>query len=295
MSTQKRDFTQSPSTVSWAAVIAGVTGALGLSLILSTFSAGIGFNVMSSSVKKTAASLTVTAAIWISIAQWIPAALGGYISGRFGKNTSYCGAMLHGFLSWVIATFLMATLLTSTLTSLVSGAAKTASISLAGVIGTAGAVGGGTAAAMKDTHAASEAKETASDVSSDLKEYLMDKMLRSNQTNSTPSTKEESRKEIERIIVEGIKDGKINKDDRSQLVKIIANKAGISPEEANKRVEEGMEKMKEAKEKVKEGVDTARKSVEGVFFFLFFALAVGAVISCVTAGMGGRKAMQNNY
>ena len=72
------------SAASWPAILAGAFVAVSASLILIVLGSGLGFAAVSPWPGRgaSAAGLTVTAAIWLIVTQWISAALGGYVAGR---------------------------------------------------------------------------------------------------------------------------------------------------------------------------------------------------------------------
>ena len=75
---------QTVSTVSWAAVIAGAFAAAALAFLLVALGAGLGLSSISpwSGSNPSAAKFSIAAAVWITVAQLISAAVGGYLAGR---------------------------------------------------------------------------------------------------------------------------------------------------------------------------------------------------------------------
>src|ERR1700722_11836405 len=82
------------SAASWPAILAGAFVAVSASLILIVLGSGFGFAAVSPWPGRgvSAAGLTVTAAIWLIVTQWISAALGGYVAGRVGRGLAFIGA-----------------------------------------------------------------------------------------------------------------------------------------------------------------------------------------------------------
>lgn len=292
MSTFSKGFEQSSTNLSWSPIFAGVVATIGLSLILTTFSAGMGFSTLSASLKKSATGLTIIAALWITIIQWIPAALGGYVAGKYGSDGDGCSPILHGFLTWVISTLISASVLTSIFISIVIGTAKFAAINTAALVGLTGATAGGVISSVKnekdDFKKGGEIAEMADEAKDYITKHLFGRDAK-NKLDSAVSSKA-VQKETERIIIKGIKTGEISEQDKESLMQTLSEEAGISAVEANKRINEGVEKMKEVKKKVEQVADKTRKAVEGLIFFLFFSLVVGAAVSCIAAIYGSKKA-----
>src|SRR5512138_3470750 len=150
-----------PGAVSWGAVIAGAIGAAAFSMIMFLLGTGIGLTMVSPwgdhGVSATTAS--VSTILWVTFIQIAASVLGGYLAGRLRTrwlsvhtHEVYFRDTAHGFLAWSVATLLMATLLSSAVTTVgttgvqagatVAGTAATAAGSgLAGYAGATGANG----------------------------------------------------------------------------------------------------------------------------------------------------------
>ena len=107
----------SASAVEWSAVTAGALAALGLTIILTTLASGLGLATVSpwSFANPSLTTFGITAGIWLVVMQWLSSALGGYLTGRLRKkwvgirtNEIAFRDIAHGFLSWALATVIMA-------------------------------------------------------------------------------------------------------------------------------------------------------------------------------------------
>src|SRR4029453_12082655 len=122
----------------------------GITLILLLIGSGMGLTMVSpwSGESNSAATVGVSAAIWLVVVQWLSSALGGYLTGRLRTKWAaahtdevFFRATAHGFLSWALATLFVAGFLASSLTSL-AGAGATA---VGTAANTAGITAGGPA------------------------------------------------------------------------------------------------------------------------------------------------------
>jgi hypothetical protein len=115
--TPNRTVAGGVSAVSWGAILAGTAVAAASSLLLFALAAGLDLASLSSWPRRgfSAASMTTLAAITLIVTQWISAGLGGYITGRL--RTSWVGThthevffrdTAHGFITWCVATVLLA-------------------------------------------------------------------------------------------------------------------------------------------------------------------------------------------
>jgi hypothetical protein len=81
----------SASALSWGPVIGGAVAAAATAIILLLLGAGVGLTMVSPWAGESASFTTVsiTAAIWFVVVQWLASALGGYLTGRL--RTKWAG------------------------------------------------------------------------------------------------------------------------------------------------------------------------------------------------------------
>jgi hypothetical protein len=72
------------------------------------------------------------------------------------------------------------------------------------------------------------------------------------------------------------------------LAKLVATKARVSTEEAQRRVDAFIQTVKDASEQAKSAADEARKSAATAALSIALALLVRAFIASVSAAIGGR-------
>jgi hypothetical protein len=113
----------STSAVSWSAILAGTAVAVASSLVLFTLTAGLDLAALAPDRAASATSLTVLTGIALVVTQWISAALGGYMTGRLRTrwvsthtHEVFFRDTAHGFITWCVATVLLAAGLASSAT-----------------------------------------------------------------------------------------------------------------------------------------------------------------------------------
>jgi len=288
----------SVSAVSWAAIFAGAAAAAALSLILLLLGSGLGLSSLSPWAQEGASAKTlgVSAALWVTFMQLAASAMGGYIAGRL--RTKWAGIhsdevafrdTAHGFLAWAVATLGTAALLTSAVTSIVSGGIQ-AGASVAG--GAASAV---TAAAAGGAAAAgSGAPKSGSD--SGPMGYFVDSLFRSPKgarNASEASSEQASTAEVTRILANAAVDGKLPQEDARYAGQVVAQRTGLSQQEAEKRVNDTFNQLQAKKQQAetaaKEAADKARKASAGAALWLFISLLIGAFVASLSATYGGRR------
>ena len=269
-----------PSAVSWGAIFAGAAAAAALSLILLILGTGLGLSAISPWAQESASgkALGVGTILWVIFMQLAASALGGYIAGRLRtKWVLHTDEVAfrdtaHGFLAWAVATLLTAALLTSTVTSIVSGGVQ------------AGAQVAGSAASA----AASAGADAAKSGDSGPMGYLVDSLFRSPKA-AKPTSPEHSAAEVTRIFTNAAVAGKLPEEDARYAGQLVAQRTGVSQQEAEKRVKETFNQIQTKKKEAREAADTARKASAAAALFLFISLLIGAFIASYAAIIGGRQ------
>jgi hypothetical protein len=245
------------SAASWGAIVAGALVAASMSLFLLTLGAGLGFASVSPWTGHTvsATAFAMTTVIWLIVMQWISAGLGGYIAGRLrtrwtGTHTHevFFRDTAHGLVTWALATVVVAGVLASP---------------LIGGVRVANSVTGGEV----DTMASSGAS------------YNIDKLFRASADSSTGAR--DYRGEAVHIVAHAATTGTLPPTDRMYLVMLIAQEAGVSQEEAQKRVDDAAATAKAAAE-------AARTTAAKAAIFTALSMLIGAFIASVSAALGGR-------
>jgi hypothetical protein len=268
--------TDDRSAVSWAAILAGAVIASAVTIILFILGSGIGLSSVSPWQSSGASASTVSkgAVIWLIIVQWVSALFGGYIAGRMRtkwvgihSDEAFFRDTAHGLAAWAAATLLTAAV---------------AAYAVTGAAGTAARAVGGAASTLAQS--ATQAGATAA--TSDTGSLYLDRLFRTAQPNANDTAA--MRAEAGRIITLSLTSGQTSDDDRSYLVQAIAARAGISPEDAQKRLDAGIAAAKSTADKARETAEEARKASAKLAFYTFFSMLIGAFIASAAGSLGGR-------
>jgi len=270
----------SSSAVSWGPVIAGAVVAAAVSLLLLLVGTGLGFAMVSpwSSQSASAATLGISAAVWLIVVQWLSAGVGGYITGRLrtkwvGVHTYEVGFRdtAHGFLAWAMATLFVASMLGSSVSSIVgAGAQATATIA------------GATTSAATAVAANNADSFTTS--------YFTDALLRPNDpTTATTTNNEAAAGQLSRILTNAAIQGKMTDGDRAYVDRLVAARTGLSEADAKARVDTVLKEIDDAKLAAKQAADKARKAASATALLGALSLFIGAFIAAVAAAFGGRQ------
>ena len=291
------------SGVSWGAVFAGAAVAAALTLIMIVLGAGMGLGLASPWEGEGAEAKTISIAgiFWITFTQLASSGLGGYLAGRL--RTKWSGIQTdearfrdtaHGILSWAVATLVTFALIASAVGSAVSAGAKAG-------MGVAATVAGGAATAAAGT----AANRSGDDGRSGPMAYMTDSLFRRDPSASPASggasqteagqaaTDRATTAEVGRIFANALRTGTLSPEDSHYASQIVAQRTGLSQQDAEKRVNDVYSRAKanveETKTKAKAMADSARKAAAYGSLWIFLSLVLGALFASYCATLGGRQ------
>ncbi len=254
--------------MSWAAIFGGAVTAAAVSLVLVALGSALGLSAISPwSGGASATTFTVMTAIWLIVTQWVAAGFGGYLTGRLRTkwvathtHEVFFRDTAHGFVAWALATVLTVALLSSAAASVAAGGAHLAAAA-------------GPSAAMAGTRGPGPAGS-----------YDLDVLFRGSAADAAaPGAGSDPRGEALRILGNSLGNGTdVAADDRAYLASVVSARTGVSPAEAQARVDTFITRSKAA-------LDTARKAGAAAALFTALSMLIGAFIACVAAAVGGGR------
>lgn len=271
-----RTYEASASAMSWGAILGGAMAAVALTVVLLTLGAGFGLASLSpwANAGASAAGFTISAGIGLIVVQWLSSALGGYLTGRMRTKWTathtdevWFRDSAHGFLTWAVATVIGALVVGSAVSSAVGTGTRAAASVAAGAAQGAG----GTAMEMVQTQ-----------------QYGLDTLFRGSRPE-VAATGAEARSEAGRILVNGLRAGEMPAADRAYLAGMIAARTGLTPAEAQKRVDDAVAQAKAAELQLREAADAARKSASAAAILTALAMLIGAFVASAAAAFGGSQ------
>lgn len=261
---------QTNGYIEWGPVLAGGLLAAALSFVFLTFLSAIGLSMTSPWPNAgMSAGTTGMVAVFFIIAQQIGSFVaGGYIAGRMRSPYGEVDASetdfrdgLHGGLVWALGVVVGAALAFS-----VAGASARAAATALGPA--AGAVANQTTDVLVDAllrPADAQAAATGP----------APQQAPSAQT-SPPSS--DVRAEVGRLITSSVASGTLTPANRTYLVQLVAQRTGISREEAERRVDEAANKAREAADKARK-TSMVTALITGISLIISFAAAWWAAIT----------------
>jgi hypothetical protein len=248
--------------ISWASVVAGAIASCALTLVLLSLGAGLGFAVVSpwSSSGVSATTFEIGTGLYFIVMAMISSAIGGYLAGRLrnrwlGVHSSEVlfRDTAHGFLAWALASVLGAILLASPATSL---------------------LGAATSGAMQATSAAPATTGPMA--------FYVDALLRpANPSAEGAANRGDARAELTRLLTADFRNGaEPAAADRSYIAQVVAARTGLSPADADKRVNDVIMQAKA-------DLDNARRVAMHMAIWLTLSLFIGAFSAALAATEGG--------
>jgi hypothetical protein len=245
------------SHVEWGPVFAGALAAAALSFVLLSAAASLGLSLISAypghSYAKTGGTLAAFWSLIVTIGSFL---LGGYIAGRLrsswreasGDEVAFRDGM-HGFLVWSL-----------------------------------GIVAGAFLVLLATITTAQVSADVASTQGDTVLAPATDTLLRTSPT--APAAAPLDRDDVARVLAISVANGQMTANDRSYLAQAVAQRAGISAADAEKRVDTALADAQRA-------VETARKAAALTGLLTASALLVGLAAAWYGAQRGGHNRDHN--
>jgi hypothetical protein len=266
--------------ISWAAIFGGVILVVAVQLLLSTLGMGIGLGTINvnAGTTPTASSLGIGAGAWWVISSCIALFLGGYIAAWMAGIEIRFDGLLHGLMTWGIATLVTIYLLTSAIGSIVGGGFAT----LGGV---ANATGSGISSAAKPL-------AQAAGVTPDMVQDRAQAFLQPPNPDPATMTSQDAQKEVVKDLATYARGGADAQVAKDRIINIMAAQMKISHDDAAKRFADAQAKIQQTKDQAiqtaKNAADASAAAASKTSFAAFVMLLLGAT----AAALGGSLAVQ---
>ena len=274
-----------PSRVSWGAVLAGAVVALTTGLMLNALGAGVGATTVDAVARGTpsASSFGVGAAIWLLVSNLIGLAAGSYVAARLSGTSDNTDGTLHGLAVWG-TTFLISAVL---LGNLVSGIASTAASGTSSVLS-----GAGSAVSAVGQQAADRADTSSLQSATQGLINRVQGALSGTSGSPAAMTSDQRKAEIGTLVTRRVTDGQLSQPDRDRMNQLVATEYGISPQEAQARVQQAEQQAtqaaRQAEETARRAADTAASGTSVAAFAIFTTMLLGAIAAVLGARRGTR-------
>ena len=131
-------------------------------------------------------------------------------------------------------------------------------------------------------------------MASESSDYFTDALLRTEPGAEIAQRADgDVRDELSNILVQALRDGELNEDDKQYVVGLVANYTELDESEAEQRVDNVIERAEQAvadaEQTAREAADTSLEGATFASLWIFVALLIGAYIASFMATVGGRQ------
>ena len=266
--------------ISWGAIFGGAILVVTIQLLLSLLGAGIGLSTVNANAGATpgAGSLGIGAGVWWLVSSIIALGFGGYAAAWLAGIELRLDGVLHGLITWGIATLLTVYLLSSAIGGIIGGGASM--------------LGGLTSAAGSGIKAAAQPVAQAAGMTPDMLQQQAQAYLKPANTDPATLSPQDAQKEVMASLVTYAKGGPDAKAAKDRVVAISAAQQHISQDQAAKQFDDAQAKLQQEKDRAiqtaKDAADATGSAASGTSFAAFAVLLIGAI----AAATGGALAIQ---
>jgi hypothetical protein len=266
--------------ISWAAVFGGVILVVAIQLLLSLLGAGVGLGTVNTNAGSTPGSNTfgIIAGLWWIVSSCVAVGVGGFAAAWLAGVEIRFDGVLHGLITWGVATLLTFWLLTSAIGGIIGGGFST----LGSV---ASSVGSGAADVAKPL-------AQAAGISPDVIQQQAQAYLQP--TNPDPATmsSQDAQKAIATDLTTYAGGGADAAAAKERVINIMAAQMKISHDEAAKKFDDAQTKLKQTRDKAvqaaKDAADASASAASKASFGAFTVVLLGGL----AAAFGGSMAVQ---
>ena len=270
--------------ISWAAVIGGVILAVAVQLLLSLLGAGIGLGTIGTNAGSTptAGNLGIGAGLWWVVSSCIALATGGYVAAWLAGIEIRFDGVLHGLITWGIATLLILWLLTSAIGSIIGGGFS--------------ALGSVTSAAGSSVSDAVKPLAQATGVTPDMLQQQAQAYLQPTNPDPASMSPQDAQKAIATNLATYAAGGNEAAAAKENIIKIMAAQMNISHDEAAKQFDDAQAKLRQTRDKAiqaaKDTADASAAAASKTSFAAFAVLLLGAIASAIGGSLAVQRRLQ---
>jgi hypothetical protein len=266
--------------ISWAAISGGVILVIVVQLLLSTLGAGIGLGTVNVNAGTTpdAGNLGIGAGVWWVISSCLSLFCGGYVAAWLAGIEIRFDGVLHGLVTWGIATLLTIYLLTSAIGGIIGGGFS--------------ALGSATSAVGSGVSDAAKPIAQAAGVSPDMIQQQAQAYLQPANPDPATMSPQDAQKDVAKNLVTYARGGGDAPAAKERVISVMAAQMKISHDDAAKRFDDAQAKLQQTKDQAvqtaKNAADASAAAASKASFAAFGVLLLGGI----AAALGGSLAVQ---
>ena len=269
--------------ISWAAVAGGVVLVVVLQLMLSLLGAGVGLGTVNTNAGSTpmASTLGIGAGLWWVLSSCISIGVGGFVAAWFAGVEIRFDGVLHGLVTWGIATLLTFWLLSSAIGSVIGGG-----------FSALGSVASATGSSVSD---AAKPLAQAAGVSPDMIQQQAQAYLQPADPDPATMSPQDAQKAVATNLTTYAGGGPDAAAAKERVINIMAAQMKISRDDAAKKFDDAQAKLQQTRDKAaqtaKDATDASVSAASKASFGAFLVLLLGGL----AAAFGGSMAVQRRY
>ncbi len=266
--------------ISWGAIFGGVVLVVAVQLLLSLLGAGIGLGTISVNGGTTpdASSFGIGAGVWWVVSSIIALGFGGYAAAWLAGIEIRWDGLLHGLVTWGIATLLTVYLLSSAVGSIIGGG-----------FSALGSVASAAGSSVKD---AAQPLAQAAGVTPDMVQQQAQAYLQPTDPNPATMSPQDAQKAIASNLVTYAKGGPDAQGARTRIISIMAAQQHVSTDQATKQFDNAQAKLKQARDQAVQTAKTAADDSAAAASKTSFAVFGDLLLGAIAAAIGGSLAVQ---
>ncbi len=233
--------------ISWQAILAGVVLAVTVQLLLSMLGLGVGLGMVNTNSGSTpnAGSFGIGTGLWWLLSNLIALAVGGFAAARMAGVVQRGDGVLHGLVTWGIATLFTFYLLSTALGGLIGGAYSV--------------VGGTLNAAGSSVKAAAGPVAQAAGISPDVVQQQVQGYLQPTDQDPATMSPQDAQKAIATQLSTYVQGGTDAPAARERIISIMAVQMHVDHDAAAKRFDDLQAKATQTKN---EAIQTAKNTAD---------------------------------
>ncbi|HEY0425060.1 MAG TPA: hypothetical protein VGC82_17200 [Rhodopila sp.] len=266
--------------ISWAAIFGGVILVLAVQLLLGMLGAGVGLGTVNVNGGSTpdASTFGMGAALWWIISSVIALGFGGYVSAWMAGIEIRWDGVLHGLVTWGIATLLTIYLLTSAVGGVIGGGFS--------------ALGSAASAAGNGVKDAAQPVAQAAGVSPDMVQQQAQAYLQPPNPDPATLSPQDAQKQVATNLATYAKGGSDAPAAKERIINIMAAQQHISHDDAAKQFQDTQAKLQQTKDQAAQTAKNAADATASAASKTSFAVFVNLLIGAIVAAIGGSLAVQ---
>jgi hypothetical protein len=266
--------------ISWGALFGGVILVVVTQVLLSMLGAGIGLGTVNVNAGTTpdASSFGIGAGAWWLVSSCVALFLGGYVAAWLAGIEIRFDGMLHGLVTWGIATLLTIYLLSSAVGGIIGGGFS--------------ALGGVASAAGSGISSAAKPLAQAAGVSPDAVHDQAQAYLQPTDADPATMTPQDAQKDVAKNLATYAKGGPDAAAAKERVISDMAAQMKISHDDAARKFDDAQAKLQQTKAQAVQTAKNAADASAAAASKTSFAVFIDLVLGGIAAAIGGSLAVQ---